>query len=268
LLHPIDPTYAAIVSYTYICEPCRQALGLPAERSYLNRIKREAGGFGGSATTSRPPREVTRGPSGKPSLITTQLADLRLTIPAGCYCSCVSSGHDPWQCTGERQFVTGGRPGSGAVDELAQQLGREPIPETILAAHQGCQVMVAYILALYFGSSDQERAVIESSLERERYDDQLKLLRDLLSEERPDLMSTKPYRDLKANLKKLAKFRDVVAHSIPVGGDFFTRFRRVGAENETIHISEEDLAEHLDLSHALKSQLWFVPIYLNLGAAS
>jgi hypothetical protein len=30
------------VSFQHVCEPCRNALGLPAERSYLNRMRRRA----------------------------------------------------------------------------------------------------------------------------------------------------------------------------------------------------------------------------------
>ncbi len=43
---------SSAVSYKYVCEPCRAALGLLAESSYLNRIKREAGGFSKSGRPS------------------------------------------------------------------------------------------------------------------------------------------------------------------------------------------------------------------------
>jgi hypothetical protein len=58
-----------------------------------------------------------------------------------------------------------------------------------------------------------------------RYEDQIKLLRDVLQEERPELMRQKPYCDLTANLRKLVKFRDTIAHSWPADGDFFTRIK-------------------------------------------
>ena len=183
------------MSYEYICEPCRQALGLPAERSYLNKIRREAGGLSKSGTSSKPPLKVVRrDPSGKPLVVGTQQAAAFVAFPAGCSCSCRANGHNPLQCTGAEQVKVGGRPGSGAVDELAEKLGREPIPELVVARHEACQALVAYFLAWRFGSSDEERIHLESSeLSGMGYEEQLKLLRDLLQDERPELMCRKPY---------------------------------------------------------------------------
>jgi hypothetical protein len=259
------------VSYEYVCEPCRQALGMPAERSYLDKIKREAGGFGGSAR-AKPPQLARRDPSGKPRLITTQLADVSVTTPAGCTCDCTSSNHDPWQCTGESQFRVGGRPGSGAVDELAKRLGAEPVPEMFPPLFEGIRLRVAAVLAWYLGSSDYERASLEAGLvggkkirPTLRYDDQVTWLRDILKDECPDLIATPPYRDFKANLIKLARFRDLIAHSQELGGDFFRRWKIDGDTAEEIRITPEELANYVDLSHAVKSQLWFLPIYINPG---
>ena len=251
------------MTYQYVCEPCRQALGLRAERSYLSKIRREAGGFSKSGTPSKPPlRVVHRDPSGKPLVVGTQQATIFVAFPAGCSCECRANGHNPLQCTGAEQFKVGGRPGSGAVDELAEKLGREPIPEVVVARHEACQALVAYFLARWFGSSDEERIHLESSeLSGRGYEEQLRLLRDILQEELPELMCRKPYCDIVPNLRKLARFRNDIAHSWPVDGDFFTRSKRVKTENVTIRITPEELAEYLDMSLALQSQLWFLPLF-------
>jgi len=165
------------------------------------------------------------------------------------------------QCTGADQFKVGGRPGSGAVDELAEKLGMEPIPEVVVARHEACQTLVAYFLARWFGSSDEECIHLESSeLSGMGYEEQLKLLRDILQDEHPGLICRKPYCDIVPNLRKLARFRNDIAHSRPVDGDFFTRSKRVKAENVTIHITPEELAEYLDMAMTLQSQLWLLPL--------
>ncbi|MGO9293068.1 MAG: hypothetical protein ACLP52_04150 [Streptosporangiaceae bacterium] len=250
------------MSYQYVCEPCRQALGLPAGRSYLNNIKREAGGFSKSGTPSKPPLKVVRrDPSGKPVIVGSQEEAVFVAFPASCSCACRANGHDPLQCTGAEQFKASGRPGSGAVDELAEKLGREPIPELVVARHEACQALVTYFLARRFGSSDEERIHLESSeLSRMGYEEQLKLLRDILQEEHPELTYQKPYSEMVSNLRKLARFRNDIAHSWPVDGDFFTRSKRVKTENVTIRITPEELAEYLDMSMALQSQLWLLPL--------
>ena len=251
------------MSYRYICESCRQALSLPADAPYINRIRRESGAFSRSGTSSKPKLEVVkRDDTGKPFLVGTRSIEMSVVTPTGCCCACAANGHEGNVCTGERQFRVGGRPGSGMVDQLAGQLGREPIPELVISAHQGCETMVGYVLARWFGSTDEERAVLESvAIAGMRYDDQIKLLRDIVSEERPDLAAVPPYSELAINLRKLVRFRDMVAHSEPVAGDFFSRVKRERARNTSIQITPEQLAEYLDLSSALKSQLWFLPIY-------
>lgn len=251
------------MSYQYVCEPCRQALGLPAERSYLNRIRREVGGFSESGTPSKTPMKVVgRDPSGKPSVVGRQDATVFVAFPAGCCCACRANGHNPLQCTGAEQFKVGGRPGSGAVDELAEKLGREPIPELVVARHEACQALVASFLARWFGSSDEERIRLESrELSRMGYEEQLELFRDILRGERPELICQKPYCDIVPNLRKLARFRNDIAHSWPVEGDFFTRSKRVRSENVTVRTTPEELAEYLDMSMALQSQLWLLPLF-------
>jgi hypothetical protein len=251
------------VSYQYVCEPCRQALGIPAERSHLNKIRREAGGFSKSGTPSKPPLRVARrDPSGKPSVVGTQQSKVFVASPAGCVCACQANDHDPLQCTGAEEFKIGGRPGSGAVDELAERLGREPIPELLVARHEACQALVTYFLAWRLGSSDEDRIYLESSdLPKMGYEEQLKLLRYVLREERPELICQEPYCGIVPNLRKLARFRHKIAHSWPVDGDFFTRSKRVKTENVTIHITPEELAEYLDMSFALQSQLHFLPLF-------
>jgi hypothetical protein len=132
----------------------------------------------------------------------------------------------------------------------------------VVGLHEDCQVMVAAILAWWFSSSDGECAAREAELESMRYEDQIKLLRDVLKEERSDFMVTEPYRGLKPNLKKLVQFRNKVAHSRPIRGNFFERIKRVKGADVVIHITNEELAEHLDLAMALLSQLSFLPAYL------
>ncbi len=240
--------------YRYVCEPCRQATGLHAERPYLNRIMREA---------SKPTPEVVRRDStGKPLTIGSQRGDVFQVTMAPCMCACVRNKHDPYQCTGLGQFKIGGRPGSGFVDQLAERLGAEPIPELVVGLHEDCQVLVTALLAWWFSSSDGECGVREAELESMKYEIQIKLLRDVLTEERPDLMAAEPYRSLKANLKKLVQFRNKVAHSRPIRGNFFERIKRVKGADEVIRITKEELAEHLDLAMALVSQLSSVPVYL------
>ena len=251
------------MSYQYVCEPCRRALGLRAEPSYLSKVRREAGGFSNRGTVSKPPLSVvSRDPSGKPLLVGTQQTDVFVTTPTGCSCACTANDHDPLECTGAKQFRIGGRPGSGAVDKLAEKFGREPTPELAVAPHETCHAMVTHFLAWWFGTSDEERIKLESNdLARMRYEDEIKLLRDILQDEFPELMREKPYCDLIANLRKLAHFRDQIAHSWPADGGFFTRIKRVTAENVIIHITPEELAKYLDLSIALQSQLWILPLY-------
>jgi hypothetical protein len=214
----------AAVSFQFVCEPCRQALGLQAERSYLNRIRREV-----PAEASGPPVGVVRRDlSGKPLAVGRQQGKVFETVPAGCVCACEENAHDPWKCTGAEQFKVGGRPGSGAVDELAAKLGIEPIPELVVAKHEACQALVTYFVAWRLGSSDEDRIRLESSdLRAMRYEELLKWLRDLLREERPELASQPPYCDIVPKLKMLAGFRHKVAHSWPLNGDFFTRSGRV-----------------------------------------
>jgi hypothetical protein len=182
------------MTYQYVCEPCRQALGLRTDPSYLNKIRRDAGGFSRSGASSKPRLEVMhRDFSGKPLVVGLRQGNLFTSSPAGCDCACSTNDHDPYLCTGDSQFQIGGRPGSGAVDRLAERLGSEPIPELVLACHEACQVMVTHFLAWWFGSSDEECVRLESNdLATMRYDDQLKLLRDILHEERPELTADQP----------------------------------------------------------------------------
>ena len=255
-----------MVSFQHVCEPCRQALNLPAERSYLNRIKRRSGGFSTSgAPSTQPQREVwKRDTTGKPLIIGFRHSDHFAGTNSLCVCHCTSNGHDPWQCTGEDDFPIGGRPGSGFVDKLADQLGIEPIPELVQSQHEECAALVRVMLAWMEGGTDEERHALEADLEKLRYEDQVRRLRDRLQEKLPELSQDPPYRDLKSNLKKLAAFRDKkVAHSWPTGGDYFLRTKRVKGEYVTISTTPEEVAAHLDLGVALKSQLSFLPVYLD-----
>jgi hypothetical protein len=253
------------VSFRSVCEPCCQALGLQAERSYWNAIRRET-----AAEASRPHvRVVRRDPSGKPLAVGRQQGEVFETVPASCVCACEKSGHDPRQCTGAEQFKVGGRPGSGAVDDLARKLGREPIPELAVAQHEACQALVTHFVAWRLGSSDEDRIRLESSeLRAMGYEEQLRWLRDLLREERPELASQPPYCDIVPKLKMLAGFRHKVAHSWPVNGDFFARSKRERAGNVTIRITPEELATYLDLAMELQSQLTFLPMSWEIRRAA
>jgi hypothetical protein len=251
------------VTYQFVCKPCLLTLGLPAERAYLNRIRRETGGFSKSGTAPKAPLiVVSRDNSGKPILVGEQQKHAFVSTLTSCSCACSENGHDPLQCSGDGKFSVGGRPGSGSVDELAEKFGREPTPELAVAPQEVCQALVRSFLAWWFGSSDEERIKLESNdLARMRYEDQIRLLRDILQEDRAELMSQQPYCDLITNLKNMVQFRDIIAHSWPADGDFFTRIKRVNAKNIVIHITPEELAEYLDLSEALQSQLSFLPVY-------
>jgi hypothetical protein len=119
------------------------------------------------------------------------------------------------------------------------------------------------MLAWMEGSTDEERHALKADLEKLRYEDQVQRLRDRLQDKLPELSQNPPYRDLKSNLKKLAAFRDKkVAHSWPTGGDYFLRTKRLKGEYVSISITPEEVAAHLDLAVALKSQLSFLPAYL------
>jgi hypothetical protein len=182
-------------------------------------------------------------------------------IPAGCSCPCLARGHDPKKCTGAEQYEVGGRPGSGAVDNLAAQLGGEPTPNLVIEQFEDCRALLTWFLAWWFGSSDEERIHLESDeLSRMRFNDQTFWLRDILRDRHPALMQQERYRTIPENLRKLCKFRDTIAHSTMVNGDQFTRRRRVNATNVTLHITCEEVAEYLDMAFALKSQLWLLPL--------
>ncbi|MET8364710.1 hypothetical protein ABZU53_14230 [Micromonospora sp. NPDC005194] len=242
------------MAYSYVCESCRRALNLPAERSYLNKIKKRA--------AAPSPEIVQRDATGKPWLLGRQLSGCYEMSPAACVCVCVPSGHDALQCSEEGDFKVGGRPGSGFVDHLAKELGREPIPELAIARDDECQVLVRAILAWLCSSTDDEQPAREAELEGMRYEDQVKLLRDFITEMRADLLQERSYRDLKMNLMKLTRFRNTVAHSRPVGGDHLNRVKREKGKDIWISVTPEELAAYLDLSMQLQSQLSSLPAHL------
>ena len=62
--------------------------------------------------------------------------------------------HDPQQCNGLDQFRIGGRPGSGFVDELAKNLGTEPIPGQVVSLHGDCEVLVNSVLAWWIAAPE------------------------------------------------------------------------------------------------------------------
>lgn len=250
-----------------MCEPCRQALNLPAERSYLNKMKRRAGGFSNSGKSAPAPtlRIVQRDETGKPSLVGYDFADRSVAFPSRCNCRCAQNGHDPHNCTGERDLQIAGRPGSGAVDAKAKEFGMEPIPEMVSSMHEEVAATVRAVIAWLKGSTDEERLQIENELDGPGtgYTDQLKMLRDLMAERMPEQAKLAPYKDLKQNLNRLCKFRnDRVAHSWPVGGDWLTRMKRKNGQYITFTLTADEVAEHMDLAVALLSQLSFIPIYV------
>src|SRR5437016_5660068 len=150
------------MSYQHVCEPCRSALGLPAEKSYLNRMKRKMGGFSASGKTSwQPPLVFQRDPSGKPLIIGYHLTDHSVMTPTRCVCSCASNGHNPNACTGEDDFVIGGRPGSGVVDAEAAKFGMERTPEMVASLHEEVAAIVRVVVAWLNGETDEERIRIE-----------------------------------------------------------------------------------------------------------
>ena len=242
------------MSFKRICEPCRQALQLEADRPYLNRIRQRL-------DLEQEVEIAARDDTGKATMLRQRLAGYYKTWPADCVCLCSANGHDPHACTGEGQFVVGGRPGSGAVDALAQRLGREPSPEDVISRNQISQNEVAKFIAWWAGDSEEDRRAAEVGMERMRYDDQLKFLVGLMKEYRPDLISARPYAELRAGLRKLVRFRDLVAHSIPISSDGLTRIKRESGQDVRIQIARTELAEYLDLSEQTHSQLKFLPLY-------
>jgi hypothetical protein len=75
-------------------------------------------------------------------------------------------------------------------------------------------------------------------------------------------MDQPPYQDLRANLRKLASFRNKIRHSVPIKGDMFNRTKRAGGQNISIKLMEEELATYYNLGVALVSQLRFIPLYM------
>jgi hypothetical protein len=254
------------VSYQYVCEACRHSMGLSAEASYHNRIKRERGEFGaGNPSKSKQRPEVfERDAAGKPLIVGYRLEDHSVGTNSLCVCHCLTNGYDPYECTGESDFRIGGRSGSGFVDSKAQQFGIEPTSEMVASMHEEVAATVRAMLAWLQGNSGEERVAIELSLEQVRYADQLIQLRDALATELPEDIRDGVYRDLKPDLKRLASFRDQkVAHSWPAGGDWLTRIKRKGGRWITYTITPEEISEHLDLAVKLLSQLSFIPIYVD-----
>jgi hypothetical protein len=248
------------VSYPHVCEPCRQALGLEADKTYLNCIR------GKAAKAAKTPRRdvLKRQPDGKPFIIGIRDGNGFAGTNALCVCDCGSHGHDPSLCTGEDDFQVGGRPGSGFVDELADQFDMEPIPEHVAAQHEMLAADVRIMLAYLTGATDEQRDSIEIGLEKLRYEEQLLKLRDFINEKLPYLASEQPYRDIKANLVKVANFRNQkVAHSWPSGANWFSRVKREKAKWMTFEITRDEIAEHVDLTMALRSQIRFLPIYID-----
>lgn len=254
------------MSYQYVCEACRQSMGLPADASYHNRIKRERGDFGAgnSSKSKQRPEVFQRDTTGKPLIVGYRLKDHSVGTNSLCVCHCVANGHDPHECTGEDDFRIGGRPGSGFVDSKAKQFGIEPTPEMVASMHEQVAATVRTMLAWLRGNTDDERVAIELDLEQVRYFDQLIQLRDALATSLPEDVVEAVYKSLKPDLKQLAKFRDQkVAHSWPFGGDWLTRVKREGGKRVTYTITPEEVSKHLDLAVKLLSQLSFIPTYAN-----
>jgi hypothetical protein len=260
------------VSYQFVCEACRQALDLPPDRAYLNRIRRSSGGFSTSENPKTKPRPEVfrRDVTGKPFVVGFRQEDQFVGTSSVCHCVCASKGHDPWQCSGEGQFPIGGRPGSGLVDKLAEQLGIEPIPEMIMSAHEECEALARATLAWLRGSTDDERLKIEAELEAISFKDTVvpQLQEEFRGRLSAELIGTAPYRDLKINLVKLARYRNRIAHSWPAGTDRFARIKRARGMYVTVSTTPDELAEHLDLAAAVKSQLAFIPLYIESVAST
>lgn len=226
-------------------------------------MMRKTGGFNISGKPSQPQHEIfSRDATGKPLIVGTRAGNNGVGTLRRCVCVCDANEHDPYVCTGEDDFMIDGRPGSGAVDLKAKEFGMEPTPEMVASMHEEVAALVRVMIAFMEGNTDEQRLAVETELDGPGigYDDQLKRLRDLLQQRRPDLMTVPPYQDLKPNLKKLAKFRNhKVSHSWPLAGQWLTRGRRVKGQWETFTLTAEEVAEHMDLAFALVSQLAFIP---------
>lgn len=255
-----------VMAYLYVCEACRQALGLPVNQPYLNRVRRSRGDFSTSETpsTKERPKVFQRDSTGKPVIIGYYREAYFEGTNSLCVCHCSASGHDPHQCTGEADFRIGGRPGSGSVDAKAEQFGMEPTPEMVASMHEEVASTVRVMLSWLKGDTDEARARIEASLERVRYEDQIKDLRDTLEQKLSKDLVEAVYTNIKPDLKKLAKFRDQkVSHSWPSKGDWMTRIKREKGHWVTYKITADEVAEYIDLAVKLLSQLSFIPIYIN-----
>lgn len=243
------------MTFLFMCEPCREACGIAADRTHLNRIRRQA---------QKPlPQVEMRDSDGKPFLIGHQEGEVHVRTSAGCNCDCSRAGHDPQQCNGLDQFRIGGRPGSGFVDELAKNLGAEPIPEQVVSLHGDCEVLVNSVLAWWIAAPEDDVIELERQLENMGYEKRLDWLHDLLKDERPDLLAEEPYASLRSRLRRLAKFRNQIAHSRPIGGDYFKRVKREKGVDTIIHLNAEELAKQLDGAMALISQVHHLPQYLD-----
>ena len=183
---------------------------------------------------------------------------------AGCVCACTHNNHEPLVCTGTRDHIVGGRPGSGVLDKLADQLGAEPIPEIILG--YGAQVeAMAYAVLFEFDLTEDERQDWRSGRLRANLNVHKAIVRlyKLVKRERPDLVDTEPsWFALQANLRRLVAYRNDIAHSWPTQS-FFQRVKWQEGTATTIVTSPEELAAMIDLATQLNSQMNFLPIYLS-----
>ena len=127
------------MSYQHFCEACVRASPLNVDKTTLNRIGRQREKDERSGTRYR---VVSRSEDGKPLAIgyTRRPDGVTVGTLAGCVCACTHNNHEPLVCTGTRDHIVGGPPGSGVLDKLADQLGADPIPEITWATAQAPKI--------------------------------------------------------------------------------------------------------------------------------
>lgn len=249
------------MSYQYFCEACVRASPLVVNKTTLNRMGRQRVKDEKAGIRYR---VVSRFDDGKPLDIGYTRPDgVSVRTPAGCVCSCADNNHEPLVCTGTRDHIVGGRPGSGVLDKLADQLGAEPIPEMILGYGAQVEAMV-YAVLFEFDLTEAERQSWRSGQLRITLNIHKAIVRlnKLVKRERPDLVDAEPsWSALQANLRLLAGYRNNMAHSWPVES-FFQRVKWQEGIVTNILTSPKELATMIDLATQLISQLDFLPRYL------
>jgi hypothetical protein len=138
------------------------------------------------------------------------------------------------------------------------------IPEDLLAYPAQCEAMLDYCVSLMIGADDEERLAIErTSVSMAKRDQKIKWLTQEFTARRPDIAREEPYLDLPRKLRKLFRYRDIIAHSYPDHGNRYRRFRRRRGRNEIVIVTHEKIAEEWQRGIECHSALHFITVYLS-----